>query len=52
MTKRQVLRHLNEAIKSAAELTAKGCDCNLCKTARRVQKQLKPVRNYLNAARS
>ncbi len=52
MTKKQAMRGLDQAIKTAKYIEAKTCPCNFCKAARRLQKQLKPVRDYLTQART
>ena len=49
MTKREALRGINLALKTAAYIEAKDCGCNFCKAARRLRKQLAPVQKYLSA---
>lgn len=46
-TKRQALKAALAVQKTAQELISEDCTCNLCRSARRLIKQLKPVLVYL-----
>jgi hypothetical protein len=50
MTRRDALRSVKLALKTAAYIEDKDCGCNFCKAARRLRKQLAPVEAYLNSS--